>query len=147
VNNQINEKLYLTEFRRLAGLRLTEAANPKLQAIKSLGEQTSGAKMVFGKLRKLKMGFQKAGDKSDRTSDKIDKVTDKTADLAAKRGGKFGKVGASLYHQTQAAKRFGQGLRNKALGQHGKAKKRFGQAKASLKTGVKTGFKAAASFK
>jgi hypothetical protein len=229
----------LTEFRRLAGLRLTEAVNPKLQAIKSalsgkvtktggrlkatndtsgdypgvefepsifakaahwrgnvedwysdyanpliaeietllkkagvsskdavvdvseqgyvfvqvpkhkesLGEQTSGTKMVFGKLRKLKKSVRKAGDQSDRTMDRIDKATDKAADLAAKRGGKLGKVGASLYHQTQAAKHFGQGLRNKALGQHGKAKKRFGQAGSDLKTGIKTGFKAAASFK
>jgi len=121
--------------------------NEKLEALRAeLGEKT-GEKMVYGKWRKLKTGLRKSGDSSDKTMDKIDKVTDKVADVAAKRGGKFGKVGASLYHQTQAAKHLGQGLRNKALGQDAKAKARFGQAKTSLKTGIKTGLKAAASFK
>jgi len=126
---------------------MNRALNEKLEAIRHELEEKTGEKMVYGKWRKLKKSFQKAGDASDKTMDKIDKVTDKVADIASKRGGKFGAVGVSLYHQTQAAKHLGQGLRNKALGQDAKASKRFAQAGTSMKTGIKTGLKAAASFK
>jgi len=121
--------------------------NEKLVAMRQALTEKTGEKMVYGKWRKLKTGLQKSGDASDRTMDKIDKVTDKVADLATKHGGKFGAVGVSLYHQTQAAKHLGQGLRNAAFGQDAKASKRFAQAGASMKTGIKTGLKAAAAFK
>jgi len=123
------------------------AISAKLETLRRELEEKTGEKMVFGKWQKLKTSFRKAGDSSDRTFDKLDKVTDKAADFAAKRGGKFGKMGASLYHQAQAAKRVGQGIRNAALGQDAKAKKRFSQAGSSMKKGVRTGLKAAASFK
>jgi len=126
---------------------MNPAINEKLEALRRELEEKTGEKMVYGTWRKLKTGLRKSGDSSDKTMDKIDKVTDKVADLATKRGGKFGAVGVSLYHQTQAAKHLGQGLRNTVLGQGDKAKKRFAQAGTSMKTGIKTGLKAAASFK
>lgn len=125
----------LTEFRRLAGLtdgrRLDDA------------KERPGTKMVFGKLQKLKRGFQRASDKGDRRMDKIHKTTDKLADLAAKRGGGFGQAASSLYRQQKAAGHLGRGIRDVALGRKG-ASKHFKRAGSDLKTGIKHGLAGAA---
>lgn len=126
----------LTEYRRLAGLTDDRTLTEKVK-------ETSGKKMVFGKLRKLKKGFQRASDKSDRTMDKIHKTTDKLADLAAKKGGGWGQAASSMYRQQKAAGHVGRGIRDLALGRKG-AGKHFKRAGADMKTGIKQGMAGAA---
>ena len=124
------------EYRRLAGITDERVLDERVK-------ERPGTKMVFGKLRKLKKGFEKNASKSDKQMDKIHQTTDKLADIAAKHGGGFGQAASSIYRQQKAATHAGRGLRDLALGRKG-ASKHFKKAGAELKTGIKQGLAGAA---
>ena len=139
---------YLTEYRKLAGLKpYMRFEEDEEEDLDEKVKERSGTKMVFGKLRKLKKGLQKNLAKSDRQQKKFDKVGDKLADIAAKRGGRLGHIGAAAYHanikgtggMARAAVNLAAG-RRKAAAHHAKTavtglRKAFGHAVRAASTG------------